>query len=775
MLAESFAGDDLGALRGAMAGYRTALSLWPECMLGARGLERLSQRLGDRPAMSIAQRALAKLVESPVLRAGHLVRAAELASDDGAAPGAPGALELYEEALRSDPDNPQAAKALARMLSTDTGRLGDRLGEALAKARATEQIVLLGTAIGRAALRPSPTGAGPEVGIAIDAMHRVLAELPDDVSGLMLMSSLLREQQLWGDAVAALERVVEVAPSQEQRVAAYFELATIYEGPLDDSSAAENALQAVLSLDAKNRHALERLYQVAAARGDRSLAIQVLVRLADGEADPAARAEYDLRLAEACREAGDKPGMVRALCDAVVSAPNDARANKLLASLQRTDTPDGAAAYAKSLQQVLDIASARRVPFDHRWLTTLGLLEATVLRRPMDGLAHLQQAVALPGAPAETRIALGRGLEAVGRNGEAVQVLRDVLAADVEPQRRGQPNEGVHRISDMSVALTTLESALAKDGRAEERLAVEEVRAVLGEIKGERVARLRGRRLPAEVPFAMSLAGSEIARLLVLEARSPMIDVSVALSPIAAKALRFDLTNLGITSRDRVGPRDGHPTRALADKLARCLGVEAFELYLSPTWQGAARVYPGDPPAIVGPSSLAELPEPEQCFALARLVTRIALGLTWLDELSVEQVDGLLVAAVRTVEPNFGAGEMGPPREAHVQAFLGPVQKAIGRRQRKLLEEIAPNVPPGYDPRAFTIGVRRSEYRTAYVMSGDLVAAIDYLRRFDREIGRSTEEPRVLMAHPVTNELVRFALTAEAHAERRRVGTVWMG
>ncbi|MEJ7735281.1 MAG: hypothetical protein WKG00_39610 [Polyangiaceae bacterium] len=766
MLAESFASAGQGALRGALTGYRTALSLWPECLLGARGLDRLSQRLGDRPAMSIAQRALAKLVESPVLRSGHLVRAAELASDDGAAPGAPGALELYEEALRADPDNAAAARSLARMLSNDTGRLADRLGEALARSRATEQIVLLGTAIGRAALRPSPPGAGPEVGIAIDAMHRVLAELPDDVSGLMLMSSLLREQQLWGDAVAALERVVEVAPAQEQRVAAYFELATIYEGPLDDSPAAEKALQAVLGVDPENRHALERLYQVAAARGDRTLAIQVLGRLADGEADPAARAEYDLRLAEACREAGDKPGMVRALCDAVVSAPNDARASKLLANLQRTDTQDGAAAYAKSLQQVLDIASARRVQFDHRWLTTLGLLEATVLRRPMEGLAHLQQAVALPGAPAETRVALGRGLEAVGRNGESVQVLRDVLAADVE---------GVHRISDMSVALTTLESALAKDGRAEERLAVEEVRAVLGEIKGERVARLRGRRLPAEVPFAMSLAGSEIARLLVPEARSPMIDVSVALSPIAAKALRFELTNLGITSRDRVGPRDGHPTRALADKLARCLGVEAFELYLSPTWQGAARVYPGDPPAIVGPSSLAELPEPEQCFALARLVTRVALGLTWLDELSVEQVDGLLVAAVRTVEPNFGAGEIGPPREAHVQAFLGPVQKAIGRRQRKLLEEIAPTIPPGYDPRAFTIGVRRSEYRTAYVMSGDLVAAIDYLRRFDREIGRSTEEPRVLMAHPVTNELVRFALTAEAYAERRRVGTVWMG
>jgi tetratricopeptide (TPR) repeat protein len=700
-----------------------------------------------------------------VLRAYHLVRAAELTGDD-ASLGAFTALELYEDALRADPDNSAAAKALARMLSGDTGRLADRLGEALGRARATDQIVLLGTAIGRAALRPAPAGAGPEIGIGIDAMNRVLAELPDDVSGLMLMSSLLREQQLWSEAVAALNRVVEMAGSPEQRIAAYFELATIYEGPLDDGNAAEGALQAVLGIDAKNRHALERLYQVAAARGDRTLAISVLGRLAEGESDPAARAEYDLRLAEACREGNDKPGMIRALCDAVVSAPNDQRAWKLLGSLQRSDTVDGATAYAKSLQQVLDIASARRLPYDHRWLTTLGLLEATVLRRPMDGLAHLQQAVALPGAPPETRVALGRGLEAVGRNAESVQVLRDVLALDADT---------INRIVDVSAALTALESALAKDGRAEERLAVEEVRACLGEIKGERVGRLRARRLPPDVPFPMALAGSEIARLLVPEARSPMIDVSVALAPIAAKALRFELVNLGISSRDRVGARDGHPTRNLADKLARSLGVEAFELYLSPTWQGAARVYPGDPPAIVGPASFAELPEPEQCFALARLVTRIALGLTWLDELTVEAVDGLLLAAVRMIDPQFGVGEITPPREAHVQGFMGPVAKAFGRRQRKLLEEIAPTVSASYDARAFTIGVRRSEYRAAYALSGDLVSAVDYLRRFDREISRSTDEPRVLLAHPVTNELIRFALTAEAYAERRRLGTVWMG
>ena len=97
-----------------------------------------------------------------------------------------------------------------------------------------------------------------------------------------------------------------------------------------------------------------------------------------------------------------------------------------------------------------------------------------------------------------------------------------------------------------------------------------------------------------------------MGRLLVPEARSTMIDVAVAIAPVASKILRFELAGLGITSRDRIGTRDGHPIRLLAERIAAALGIEAFELYLSPTWQGAARVYPGDPPAIVGPTSFIE-------------------------------------------------------------------------------------------------------------------------------------------------------------------------
>jgi tetratricopeptide (TPR) repeat protein len=763
ILAEGRVQEDAAAARAARDGYREALTLWPDSLLAARGLDRLAQMLGDRASAIMSNVALAKLVDSGREKAGHLVRAAELTSEDGSREAQARALELYEQALLAYADSTPAATSIARMLAGDPGRLIDRLGEALGRAVVRGQIVLLGTEIGHATLRHKDTATvAPDPGVGVSAMRRVLAVAPNDVPALLLMARLLSAQRVWAEARDTLLHAVKVASEHEAIVAAQFMLADLYEGPLADLGLAEASLQAILALDGGNRRALEKLYQVAAARGDGALAIQALGRLVEIAPDPAGRVEADLRLAEACRKEGDSAGMVRALCDAMVTAPADTRPASTLSRLYRIDTFDGAAGYVKALQQALDIANARRLPIEARWLTQMGLLEVNVLMRPREGVLHLQQAVVLPGAPPDARAALGRGLEAANRNSEAITVLRDVLTSDAET---------VARLTEVGAALGALDAALAKEGRVEERLAVEEARACLGEVKPDRMAWLRGRRLPAEAPLMGSLAGAELARLLVPEARSPMIDVCVALAPVAAKALRFEIGSLGVSSRDRIGPRDGHPTRALADRLARALGIEAFELYLTPTWKGAARVYPGDPPAIVGPTSFVELPEPEQIFGLSRLLTRAALGFTWLDELSIEAADGLLLAALRSAVPTFGTGELTAPREQTVQGFLGPVQKAIGRRQRKLLEEIAPSASAAYDARSLTIGVRRSEYRVAYILTGDLLCAVDYLRRYDREIARSAEEPRVLLQHPVTNELVRYALTAESYAERRRVGT----
>jgi tetratricopeptide (TPR) repeat protein len=778
LLIEAHAPEDATALRSALAGYHAAITQWPESLLAARGLERLAERLGDRPSLILSQLVLAKLAHGPREKAAHTVRAAELTASDLTPKVQAEALALYEEALFADADCLPAARALAHMLAPDVGRLLDRLGDALSRATAREPILLLGTEIGRAILRqrdavvrnvnvnlagaatpPEPS----DPGIGVSAMRRVLEVAPDDVPSLLQMARLLVLQRVWAEARDTLLRVQQLTAETEPQITAGFMLADLYEGALDNLELAQNAIESVLEIDEENRRALERLNAIAVARGDRALGIQTLSRLAEVTLDPAGRVEVDLRLAEACREANDAPGRVHAYCDAIATAPNDQRAWTALARLYRVDSEGGAAGYALALQQLLDVAATRRLPVDHRWLTTLGLIEISVLIRTREGVAHLQQAVGLPGAPAEAKIALGRGLEAANRNAEAVQVLRDVLLPDPET---------FARTPDLVVGLTTLESALAKEGRSDERAAVEEARACLGDVKPERLSRLRSRRLPEGAPYAGILAGAEMSRLLLPEARSPMVDVALAMAPIAAKVLRFELGNLNITSRDRLSPRDNHPTRLLADRLARALGIEAFELYLSPSWQGAARVYPGDPPAIVGSTTFAELPEPEQAFALARLLARTALGLTWLDELPIDAVDGFLLASVRAIEPTFGAGEITAAREAMAQSFLISVQKAVGRRQRKLLEEVAPAVVATYDARTFSIGVRRSEYRLGYILSGDLVAAIDYLKRYDREISRADGDPRVLLQHPVTNELMRYALTPDAFAERRRVGAI---
>jgi tetratricopeptide (TPR) repeat protein len=776
MLIEAL-GEDNASLRAALTGYREALGLWPESVLAARGLERLADRLGDRANLIQSQIILSRLAEKARERAAHQVRAAALTAEDPQPKSQGEALLLYEEALRTDPDSVAAAQALSRMLAGDVPRLVDRLNVALEAATYRDQVLLTGTEITRAILRqretPPPRGSLPgtqpepvDAGIGVNAMRQVLALNGDDVGALVLMARVLLLQRLWAEARDTLLHALAAAkPAEaEARIHAYFLLADLYETKLGDAAQAQSALQAVLALDDKNRHALERLVQLATSRGDRALVIQTLGRLAEVTPDAAGRVEVDLRLADACREAGDAGGTARAYADAIATSPHDGRAWTALARLYRPETPDGAAAYAASLQQILDIASARRLPIDHRWLTTLGMLEVTTLMRPAQGVGHLTQAAQMPGASADVRATLGRGLEACNRNGEAITLFRDVLLTEADT---------FSRLADLPAALASLESAFAKEGRMEDRLAVEEVRACLGDVKPDRASVFRGRRLVESAPYPGSLVAADRARLMLPEARTILLDLSQIIAPIAAKILRFELSGLGVGSRDRLSPRDGHPTRLLADRVARALGVEAFEIYLSPSWQGAMRVYPGDPPALVGSTTFAELPEGEQIFALARLLTRVALGPTWLDELPADAVDGLFLAVMRYVDPSFGSGEISAGRDAMASSFLASVQKAMGRRQKKQIEELAGTVPAGYDARTITIAVRRSEYRLAYVLTGDLTAAIDYLRRFDRDIGRSAEDPRLLLTHPVTNEMLRYALTAEAVAERRRIGSFW--
>ena len=280
---------------------------------------------------------------------------------------------------------------------------------------------------------------------------------------------------------------------------------------------------------------------------------------------------------------------------------------------------------------------------------------------------------------------------------------------------------------------------------------------------------MRRRPLPA-LQTPTGIGATELPRILVTEAKSPLLEVAMALAPLSAKLLRFELAAQGnVTSRDRIGPRDGHPTRHIADRLARCFGIETFELYLVANWPGPLRVLPGDVPTLVGPDIFSDLPELEQAFALAHAFARVLLGMVWLDNLQIDAIDGLFLATLRTAMPAFGEGELSVLRERTAGGFTLAVQKHLSRRQRRLVEDAAMRLPAAFDTRVFAAAVRSSEYRLAHVLTGAVVSAIDYLRRCDRDLDRVTVEPKLLLEHSLVNDLLRYVLTAEAYRERAQL------
>ena len=74
-----------------------------------------------------------------------------------------------------------------------------------------------------------------------------------------------------------------------------------------------------------------------------------------------------------------------------------------------------------------------------------------------------------------------------------------------------------------------------------------------------------------------------VTHVLPTEGRHILLEVAAAIAGVEAKMLRSDLSELGISSRDRLTARSGHPTRAILDRIARQLGVGEIELAIAPS------------------------------------------------------------------------------------------------------------------------------------------------------------------------------------------------
>jgi hypothetical protein len=327
-----------------------------------------------------------------------------------------------------------------------------------------------------------------------------------------------------------------------------------------------------------------------------------------------------------------------------------------------------------------------------------------------------------------------------------------------------------------------LERTLSAEKRVDEAVVVSELRVVAGELDDGRRAWLRARRTtPIDIAQPVLDRSTLTSHVLPADGRHVLVDVAFAIAGIEAKVLRTDLGEVGVSTRDRISSRSGHPVRRTVDRIAQMMGIEQIELAIAPK-ATRTRVVAQDEPWIVIPESLAQQPEPKQVASIARAIARIALGVPWLEELPAPNVQALLVAAARHAVPSYASDDLDSATSGLVAKYAQSVGRALSRRQRKAIEELTTRLA---SPQArlpvmgdFVEALTRAELRTAFLVGGDLLTLLETMSPGDAPLRAALAAPgpqalATVLQHPHAGDLVRFALARDATALRRRLGSTW--
>ncbi|HEX8795999.1 MAG TPA: hypothetical protein VF765_33850 [Polyangiaceae bacterium] len=767
--------DDAGT-RAALAAYREAQRVDPRSVVAAAGAQRLGAALGDAEAEVAAALAHAELASDPARRAVFLVQAAgqTLASQNPnlgtRADKLARAADMLERALESDPESLTAVGLLVAV-RTEDGSARDVLLSALRRAfeRATGGAIV--TQLGAEVARVASTDP-PDRLLAIEALRRVLQVTPGHPPTMRALVDQYLAQQAWGDAVETLEQLAASTRDSRTRLAALFQAADLYGNTLSRPLDAERVLQAALDIDPTSVDALRKLLACRHAAGAHARdTMPLLERLAQAETAPEPKGAALAELARLRREAGDAAGAEKAFVEAAALAPTP----EIVAALLEFHA--GAAAdQARSLAAAVALAhEAGRA--DPLCITALGRLEIDALGHWREGIEHLRVAIGLAPAMHEARAALAKGLVHVRGGAEAAGMISAMASPDPSP---------LLSLADPAAALETLERALADEGRADEAAVARELRAVAGGLDdGSHVAlRARRQRIDPLAPVPIALDRGVLRTAVVpKDAPSLLLDVASALSGAEGKLAHVALEDLGASPRGRLTAGvAGHPLLVIVARIATMLGLPRPEVVVGVDVT-RPRVLGVEPTWLVVPESMLSKDEPLQTALVAGPLVRAALGASWLYDLPGAYAHATLCAAARQVVGGYAADEGDVDQQDLVEEMSRRVAKAIGRKQKKALQELAPALASAAvvtpdDARAFELAVARTELRTAFVVTGDLLATLDVARGDDPALGTASASVgkaalSAVLRHPAAGDLGRFALEPSTTALRWRAGTLW--
>ena len=742
-----------GDLKSAARDAHRALLVDAASVSAACLLWELASELGDRNAGIVAIKSLAELTVDGRAKAALLRDAADLCA---ASSDRQGAASLLERALEADPDAVLVAARLAE-LQIALGNFSDLtrvLRRALRHATTPDAIIPMASELAEVARNKLKDPL-----LAIEALERARAADATHVPTLFLLAELYIGQRAWQDALGALASIASTTEESSEKLVALFGRASINQRVLANKQAAEKDLRTVLEIDPNEPRALRTLLDIGTHTSDERL--ELLSRLSASTMDPAERQKALLEVAETRRLLADATGAESALVEAASIAPDATMISRL-----RAAAGDDLETLARVLSRVVARAmDAGKTP-DAALFIALGEVESK-LGRVDQAVDRFIRAVRIDPSRDEARVALGRALIGRGKHEDAVAALLPLLDA---PNRRVPLDVACIRL---------LESALSGAGRPQQAHVARELRAIAGDLDAPALAKLDAAR-PVSAAETEPLSAAALRSYVVPGGlgKHPIWDVARLAAGFSGKLARVSLQDQGATTRDRVKAKAVHPLRQMFDRLLAVLELQDVELAVSEVAPQVA-VACEDVTWVVVPAAVAGWAEPHAVAALARPLVRISLGIPWLGPLAPHEVLALLVGFARQAASSFGA----KPIE-RVEPLVGDYEqrarKAIDRKRRKQLEEIEPALRSAnaVDDVTFADAALRAEVRGAFLLSASLRAALDSLAAQDPALEHAIRVPdaRALAAvvgKPVARDAASYALSGEATALRRTLGTLY--
>lgn len=731
----------------ALAMYRAALAAEPENLAATRGITRLAEASGDPTLLEEAAEREARVTLDTARASTLLVLAAEQRRARGDAKGAAGALG---RALGLNPDEPRAADRLVELLLAQNavGELLATLTRAAHDASSPERkAALWGQVAGLLAEQQKDLPA------ALAALNRVAEEQPNHAPTLMQLGALYARDQQWPEAVARYEQVLKLGAPQALTSAAHLRLAEIRARHLNDPAGATADLESVLKQDESQRDALALLLEVQVQRGQSLAAADTAARLVRLAPDPAARAQALCSLARLEQSRGEADRAIDAYAEALplVGIGPIAKEFKELLNTQMLLGKGRWQSYVDALGRYLE--QGKLAPAEQAAVyLEMGRVLDDELKSSDKALQALQRGLALTPKDIELRAELALRLKRAGHLQQAADEYRKLLDFDVMRadawRELAEALRGMQRADEATLALAPL--------------------VAIGVASDLERSTLASRPPRAPQPSAQVFDSATFKLADAVGQPDPASDLLASLAEGLSKIHPPDLERYGLTARDRISARQGHPLRAVGDRLAQVFGIPEWDLYLHRAHSGGLEVEFADPPAILVPAYVPNLSESQQTFLLARLMANLGRGLHPVDKYAPQAIELLLASAARNVQPSFGAGLSD---EEFLSSEARRIHRILSRRGRRALEEAAQAYvkEPRLDVAEWALRVRMTAARAASLLADDLPGSISLVRRLEADLS-GAQGPALSQGMRIVHDMLRYWVSDSAFSLRRRLG-----